>query len=466
MLTFLASLFVIASLLLNAYSVVKGPFLNVMQLIIIPYVYLVRPLTIISLGTTILYSKAFNMNNYKIGWLFASLCLFMSSFGYFVSFPRIRGLARSPENSKPSSFSMIGSRTRRVVVWAFILSMFCLSLMFAVTGTRFLPHNRQTAMSAVNPILRYLYPFVQLGAGVIAFYGILLILAEQKILGGVTWLIMSMIFTMIIYQRGITLGFATAAITIFVDYVRVKRKKINKKNLIKLLLLLMILFLLILFLRDIYSFIVTSTFYVNLNITNQVSEKGDFLDVIKLMLVSRPDGDIVEVWMILMNFLDEKGYQYGKTLLKIPFTLTSSNFRLTNNLKTGLDLINEYYSYEIYWYRKFGFNLNSNQELVMNFGIFGIFMCFFLGLLKGFLTSHFYHSLLRGKEVLLSYTVYSAINTFFGSFSGFQWAAFFLAYAYALKQASRVRISTIEKKRVSYTQAYYHITSRNMRNQG
>jgi len=321
-------------------------------------------------------------------------------------------------------------------------------------------------MSAVNPILRYLYPFVQLGAGVIAFYGILLILAEQKILGGVTWLIMSMIFTMIIYQRGITLGFATAAITIFVDYVRVKRKKINKKNLIKLLLLLMILFLLILFLRDIYSFIVTSTFYVNLNITNQVSEKGDFLDVIKLMLVSRPDGDIVEVWMILMNFLDEKGYQYGKTLLKIPFTLTSSNFRLTNNLKTGLDLINEYYSYEIYWYRKFGFNLNSNQELVMNFGIFGIFMCFFLGLLKGFLTSHFYHSLLRGKEVLLSYTVYSAINTFFGSFSGFQWAAFFLAYAYALKQASRVRISTIEKKRVSYTQAYYHITSRNMRNQG
>lgn len=120
------------------------------------------------------------------------------------------------------------------------------------------------------------------------------------------------------------------------------------------------------------------------------SEANKFL----ILLAIGHDGDILEVWTILLRYLSKNPPLLGKSLIGIPFTLTSSNFRLNTGLKTGVDLLNEYYDFKTYQYRKYGFNLNAAQEMVLNFSCPGVLFGFVSGLVSGLLTKWYYKRLI------------------------------------------------------------------------
>ncbi|WP_448378982.1 hypothetical protein [Fervidobacterium sp.] len=439
MIIFFSALLSILSIMIRIYTIIKGPMINAIGVITTMYVYLFRPLIIVSVGSTFLYANQYNPASYQNGWLYASTCLFMTTLGYVLFFPRIEHLQKLDRKLESKKVHFINKTTKKVFQYSVAFSILFLLLMFLSAGSSFLAHNRNAAMSAVNPTLRYLYPFVQLGAGVIGFYGITILLNSKKYKAGIFWILVSFIITMIIYQRGITVSFITTAVLLFFDYLRIKRDKISTRKKLKLFLIAMLLFVVILFSRDIYNTLVLGRAYLEARKNKYTENSSTMWDIIKIGLISRPDGDIVEVWMILMSYIQDNGLLYGISILRVPFALTSSNYRLRTGQKIGLDLINEYYSYDAYWYRKYGFNLNSSQELVMNFGIFGIFFSFFLGILEGMLTRRFYTRLLNGRDVLSEFLTYYGFGYLFGSFAAFQWFVFIILYGYVLAKIPLIR---------------------------
>jgi len=429
MLVFLSIILVFLSLIMGVYSILKGPFLRFLDLFITPYVYLLRPIAILALGTSLLYN--INLELYKLGFFYASLSLFWGNIGYLLTFPR---LSKLKKNFNGIESSISHPKNGKIVWWTIVFSLVFLFLMFSIAGTDFLGSYRNASISALFPSLRYIYPFVQVGAALLALYGVLILTIKKEKSKGFLMIIISVILTAIIYQRGMTASAISSAIFLAVDNFRLKNTS-KFSSLLKLLVLFIMLFLIVVFLRDIFNFVMSEFNVEQLFFSRFLAENTH--NALFMLIAVRPDGDKVEIWSILMEYLKMRGPFLGKTFLTIPFTLTSSYFRLKSGLKTGLDILNEYYDYETYWYRKFGFNLGSSQELVLNFGFAGVFYSFIIGFLKGIVVRKFYYSITKGKNLLEQYLIFVGLSTFLSSFSGFHWMLFYLILATVLRIVSR-----------------------------
>ena len=430
MLVFFSIVFVILSLIIVVYSIFKGPLLNLMSVITIPYIYLLRPIAILALQRSLLYK--IDIELYKIGFFLASLSLFIYNLGYLITFPR---LSKLKKNFKGLVINL-SSSDKKTLRWILIFSIIFVIAMFSIGGLNVLGPNRNASMTALFPVLRYIYPFVQVGAALIGFYGTLVFIVKKDKLKGFLLMIISFVLTSIVYQRGMTIGAISTAFFLSLDNIRLTKSKKRKLfEMLRILILFFLLFLLGVFLRDIFNFIVNgfSIEYLYLR-SNTSNAQNDFI----IFLLSRPDGDKLEVWSILMEYLQKREPLLGKTLLRIPFMLTSSNFRLKTNLKTGVDILNEYYQYETYWYKKFGFNLDTSQELVLNFGFVGVFYNFFIGILNGILVKRFYQSINRDGKLLQEYIIFYGVSYFLGTFAAFQWLIFSLLLLYILKRLEKI----------------------------
>lgn len=444
----LSFILICVSILLEIYFALKGPLLRLINIVYLLYVYLLRPIAIISVGTSLLYPKEFDLNTYKLAWLLASVSIVCENIGYYLTFPRISRLRKEfSAHGSIGDLTRRFSKTERNIFWLAIFSFLSLSLMFLSAGTAFLAHNREVAMAAVNPILRYLYPFVQLSAALLGFIGLIQITILKKTFRGVITFLLGVVFTAIVYQRGMLISFVLLAFFLTLDLFRISQIVVEKKKIIKFLLAALILLVVLVLLRDIYNLIFSGQFLL-LRLLEKREDGSPFM----LLLISRPDGDTLEVWTILLRYISENTPLLGKSLLNIPFTLTSSNFRLLSGHKLGVDILNEYYDYDTYWYKKFGFNLNSAQEMVLNFSFAGIFFGFIMGLFKGILISWYYRKILFRSEPTKPTVYYQGLSYFLSTFSAFHWMVFYIVFAEVLGSLSRIRFMF---KRSEKTPTYF-----------
>ncbi|ODN29819.1 hypothetical protein [Fervidobacterium thailandense] len=447
MLISISVMFILLSIVAEIYFLKTGPFVRLMNIPNLIYIYLLRPMAILSIGTSILYSREFDIQSYKLGWFLASLYIISENIGYLFTFPR---LSKMVGNNGVISEVSVGFQDyeahqeeilrviKSSIFWLVMFSTTFLLTMFLTAGTSFLAQNRNMAMAAVNPLLRYIYPFVQLSAAVLAFSAVILIFSYKRLFFGVSTLIVSLVITSIIYQRGMTTGFLVLAGTVAFDLYRLRRGKISLKLLLRYLIVLLFLFILLVFLRDIYNLFVTGQF--NLFKSLQKSE-FDNLNMFFLILSSRPDGDVLEIWSILLRFLSRNGPLLGETLIRAPLMLMSSNFRLKTGMKTGVDILNEYYDFNTYWFRKFGFNVNAAQELVLNFHFISALYGFFVGALNGLLVRWYYKRLRKG-EFIKSTIYFSAVSYFLTTFAAFQWMIFEIIFAEILSLLLKIKLRT------------------------
>ncbi|MEO0275136.1 MAG: hypothetical protein ABIM18_08720 [candidate division WOR-3 bacterium] len=440
MLIVLSVALICVSVLLEIYFAIKGPMLRLMNIVTLLYVYLLRPIVIILIGTSLLYPKDFDIDMYKMAWVMAAMSIVIENIGYYLTFPRINRIkiefkARGIRDvDVPWNFSSV----EKVVVWLIAFSFLFLSLMFITSGTAFLAQKRSIAMAAVNPMLRYLYPFVQLSAALLGFSGLVQIMFLGKKIRGVITFLLGVVFTAIVYQRGTMISFALLSLWILLDFFRIKQINTNKKELFKFFLIALFMFFILVFLRDFYNLIFSGFTLLPLR---SMGEGGSIL----LLLVSRPDGDSLEVWTILLRYLLENGPLMGKSLLNIPYALASSNFRLFNELKLGVDILNEYYHYDTYWYRKFGFNLGSVQEMVLNFSFVGVFFAFFIGILRGALVRWYYRKLFFRGKLIKATIYYQGMSYFLSAFNAFHWMLFYAVFAEFLELVLKIRLKPKER---------------------
>jgi len=118
--------------------------------------------------------------------------------------------------------------------------------MFLSAGSSFLVHNRNVAMAALNPIMRYMYPFVQVSAAFLSFLSIIVITVYKRVFSGALLFMVSVLLTAIIYQRGMTISFTVLGLLISFDAYRLKRT-LRFRVILGFLLVLLILFLVLVF---------------------------------------------------------------------------------------------------------------------------------------------------------------------------------------------------------------------------
>uniref|UniRef100_A0A7C4RXY5 Oligosaccharide repeat unit polymerase n=1 Tax=Fervidobacterium pennivorans TaxID=93466 RepID=A0A7C4RXY5_FERPE len=383
------------------------------------------------------------MNTYKMAWLLAAISIICENIGYYLTFPRMKFLKKDFETRNVNITQRFGT-IERYAVWLIVFSLVFVLLMFATTGTSFLAHNRRVAMAAVNPILRYLYPFVQLSAALLGFIGLIQLMFLKEKLKGIITFFLGVLFTMIVYQRGMMVSFVMLAFFVALDFFRINRRIVKEKSILKFLLVILLLFFILVLLRDIYNLIFSGQFIL-LKIFKE-SESGE--NPILLLLASRPDGDVLEVWTILFGYLSENRPLLGRSLINIPFALTSSNFRLSSGYKLGVDILNEHYDYDTYWYRKFGFNLNSIQEMVLNFHVTGILFGFLLGLFRGVLTSWYYRRVFFYGDPTKATLYYQGISYFLSAFNAFHWMCFYVMFAEILSILSKLKLHSKPHSRI------------------
>lgn len=88
---------ILFSILLEIYFAIKGPLLRLMNIVYLLYIYLLRPVAIILLNGSILYPKEFDVNTYKMAWLFAAISIICENIGYYLTFPRMKFLKKDFE---------------------------------------------------------------------------------------------------------------------------------------------------------------------------------------------------------------------------------------------------------------------------------------------------------------------------------------------------------------------------------
>ncbi|MEM1973988.1 MAG: hypothetical protein QXN68_04265 [Thermoplasmata archaeon] len=454
MLVFFSIFLIIISILSEFYFLRHGTSLRLMNIPNLLYIYILRPIAILSVGTSLLYSREFDINNYKLAWFLASLYILFENMGYYLTFPRLKGIRTAIPSNGLSDFENSKSiqTILRVNFWLILISILFLFLMFLTAGTSFLAQNRNMAMVAVNPLLRYFYPFVQLSAALLGFLSVVLITLYKKFFTGIFFFIISLFLTSLIYQRGMTIAFVMLSSMISLDIYRIKGE-LNLKKAFKFLLVLVVLFFILIFLRDIYNFVVTGQIDLFKSLQKNITNNSNQLLV---LLIIRPDGDILEVWTILLRYLSKNPPLLGNSLIKIPFMLTSSNFRLSTGMKTGVDILNEYYDFNTYWYKKYGFNLNVAQEMVLNFSFVGVFFGFVTGLFNGLLTKWYYKKVLNG-DFFRSTIYFNSFSYFLGTFASFQWMVFQLAFSEIITLLAKVRINLLVKDNAEVKGFFYEI---------
>jgi hypothetical protein len=292
---------------------------------------------------------------------------------------------------------------------------FVMFLMFKNFGVLFLAFNRIKGISAQFPESRYLYPFALLSSALLVGRGISLLLQHKNLRIGSFFILFGSIVTTIINQRGLAITFSiVAGISIAQNKIRVDRN---------IIFLALSIFFMAFILRGLPQYLLNKD-----SVTKQ-REESSYLEKIG----KSADGDSVEVWIIIEEFIERNGFQYGKTILNNVYNIFQDNrTRISKGHPNGLDLINEYWSGNSYTELKFGFNISTFQELYLNFSFFSVL---FMILFSYFLAreTNRYHSKIEYSEPVYESLRLVAVYNILSSFAGFQWTILMMIYYFLYK---------------------------------
>jgi len=363
---------------------------------------IIRPIAIYNYGESIIYDKL-NLSNYPLALFISSIFFVTFILGFeFVCSKKmyIASFNKDEGYKKISNFDYFN----------IFICILIIAFLFKNFGLMFLAFNRLEGISAAFPETRYLYPFALISSALLTARGIILLFKYKTIFTGTFFFIFGSIVTTIINQRGFAISFVFIAFISILNY----RIQIKKSSLYFLLL--------IWFLAFVVRELPAKLFSEN------ESTKKEFVSYSE-KIVSSADGDSVEVWVIILQYLEEKGFLYGKSIINNIYNIFYDNkYRLTNGIANGLDILNDYRFGTSYVELKFGFNVSTSQELYINFGIFSLPIIFIMGIILGLI----YNKLLKNiyyksDEIYESLPLFAIINIF-SSFAGLQWTVLCLIY--------------------------------------
>jgi hypothetical protein len=367
--------------------------------------FVVRPLAVFLHGSTILTESLFSSYSYNIAYLNATCyCLVFYLTAIFVFHKKITGVAVE----KVRKIEIANSRLWTTLIFCII---FCLIFLF-VGGVGILFTNRAASIATVAPSLRYIYPFAIVFLCIGSMQGAVIFLQNERKKGALL-LFFYLVVSSIIGQRGFFIIFAVLGTTLV---LRTRNASITQY----LLASVPISFVMVL---AIYS----KTLMTYLASGGQLMSSVDKVSIAEKILVS-PDSDATEVWMRAYLFVSEQGYLFGTSLVNNFFNIFSHVQRREWGLMNGSDILNGFFTGDVYWDYGFGFNVTLPIELYLNFGIYGIIpVCLVGGFFGRVLRDFDGRVIFRGRDPSWEALKLYALYTLCSSLAGLQWSVLFYA---------------------------------------
>lgn len=381
----------------------------------------VRPLLVVWVGGHTLYTSALGWEGYFRGMSaqLAFISLYVTTYVYLD-----RTCAIRIAGGLKSKFS------GRALLWALALGVGSVGLMVILTGTMWLPTERNQTVTSVVPYGKIIFPLAVINLAAVIPLALIWWTnnrSQRVFIAALFCVVVAVILIALLYQRGFLLVSVIAALFV----IETIRRRLKWRYVILagagLLLVLMLLrpaVHIALGVSEEQSVDVSSS--VAAEIIDGVLRKGTF--------------DNADVWSIVMEFSETQGFQMGRTYLAVPMRFATPSVRERAGIFTAVDMVNEYYAGSgQYWTKTFGFNVTFAQEAFLNFGWFFLVLAIPLGI-GVFLVDRAILKLDRGS----AFTVYAVLAAFFSS--GFlmdmaamlQWCSAFLFFGVLVNLFSRI----------------------------
>ena len=263
--------------------------------------------------------------------------------------------------------------------------------LFLRVGTAWLGSNRSVAASVIVPEFRFLFPLF-----------ILLLLAyffrsHSSFIG------MSRIYHAFLF-------FISASIFITMFHVRGY-------------LVYLILWSVPYFKRDKHIIILGSALLVYVVFFSRSVGTTDNIRLDLLKLVSS-NGDSVDTWFIVKDYVLSNGYLYGEGVMKNLFNIIPLSMRFDLGLSCSWDLMNIHYAGESYLNTRYGYNLDTSQELFMNFGYLYLPFGFLFGRILGKLDLRIVENRIRNSKPFETAYLFILVQNIF-SVATLHWTIFY-----------------------------------------
>jgi len=377
--------------------------IGLIHLLIILYLdyAVVRPYGLILNDGSYIYSSSFSWGNYIVAYalnfvFFSSLCIVLLTFDRRIN----RKVIINPNVAHiayPDIFSII----------ICVASIF---LLYSVSGNAMLSINREGSLGAVSPYARIIYPFAMVTGAVLIARGIVISLYFNRYFFGLVMISVGLLSVIAIGQRGVSVVFAFIASAFCWN----GGKKFNS-----LLGVLIVVFIAI-FSRLIIPYI----FGIEIEVL-----PNNFNDIISNYLLNKvrsPDGDGLEVFAMAIKYVNEEGVLYGAGIFNNIFNIMTSDFRLNGGFLNSLDVLNSYFDSHTYWNLKFGFNVNTTQELYLNFGVFSVFLAPLVFYPFAIANRFYNREIDSGKDPIFYFIPLYALFNITSSLSGVVWTVLLL----------------------------------------
>jgi hypothetical protein len=363
---------------------------------------------------SVLYNKYFNWNVYTEA-INLNLIYQIAFFGGIIT---AFGRGAFGEVKVLNSKSVDGFNTLDKI--AATIVAISLTVFLAVGGFNVLAPFRDASITVISPILRFVYPFALVFGAIVAGRGVIIYGLKGEHLTGFFLFVIGVLSSIAVNQRGILIIFLINA----GGYIYMAGRRC---------LAIMLGFFVYILSQTIKSVL----FFVYNDIEGNTGSKN-LVQYLQSLPYS-PDGDGSEVWMIVVEYVKQNGHLYGKSILNSWASILSSDYRNTQGLLTGLDVINSYHDPFTYWNLKFGFNLSSAQELYLNFGYASIPIFFTASYFLGWILKKYKKQLGLGSDPVYSFVMPFGVCAYVLAISAFMWFVMFFSVAILLRFLSSQR---------------------------
>ena len=216
-------------------------------------------------------------------------------------------------------------------------------------GFTWLAPNRSIAASLIAPEFRYFFPLLVF-ISLTFYFRQNLEFSKTRIFPLILFFIISGIFFTLFSAR----GYLVYMILFSIPYLR------NKSKILPLLG---------------FFYLIFTVFILRL-----IGENG--FDANASYIIAS-NGDAIDTWFIVNDFVQKNGLLYGKGIIGNVFNLIPLSIRENLPIRSSWDLLNLHYFGDEYLNSSFGYNLNVFQELFMNFGYTGLAFFPILGRMLG-----------------------------------------------------------------------------------
>ncbi len=400
----LLSLVNLSFLLVLLVSAYKKPSILVFAVISAFVVFLVRPFAVLVHGSTIITEGFYSDINYELG-LFIATAFHIIFYGALILFYHKKTKSRNLQKVK-----FIGVSKYSILLTLAMCVLFLAGFLF-IGGTDVLFINRSASVSVVAPSVRYIYPFAMVFLCIGAMQGAILFSQNRKVLGAIL-LLFYLVASMILAQRGFYIIFVVVGVALSL--------RVNKASLKSYVTRLLPFVFILLVAASSKEILVT--FFASEQSISSVNEP------LSQKILTSPDGDTTEVWMLATKFVSENGYLFGDSVVNNIFNIFSHNQRREWDVMNGSDVLNNEYTGQGYWELGYGFNVQLPIELYINFGLFGLIPICIFGIILGAAMRRFDVGVIfQGRDPSWEVLRFYAIYTFCQSLAGLQWALLFFA---------------------------------------